>query len=435
MSVSLRILIAGGGVGGLALAQGLKKAGHTVRLYEKSVSGGAAGYRLHMNGDGGNALKDLLPPDLFQLYLATSRKDPRKERLVFYDNHLRELGERPHLGARVVDRPKDTAANRATLRELLMIGLADVVIAGEIQGYEETTDGVEIVLEDGRRDRGDLLVGFDGVHSRVRRSKLPQARVMDTGLFAIYGRAPLPPSLPPQLMGGFVIVFGPKVLENGVLSLGVFDPRIAVDEAPARCGIDARLTPVALYMMIAGSLPASMVREKGLRSDTITGPQMKDSLQELVKGWDPHIVAMVDAARAEDFFATRVRYVEAPYDWASSRVTLAGDAIHGMPPTLGIGANLALRDAQVLAEKLNGLASGSRAAIVAAVRSYEAEMRGYAFPLVKRAITQEGSASGFTPMGVLRLIRLVGIGPFLNALRGRKKSFVRPANDEEERVQ
>jgi 2-polyprenyl-6-methoxyphenol hydroxylase-like FAD-dependent oxidoreductase len=433
MVTPLKILIAGGGVGGLALAQGLKKAGHVVKLYERAAAGGATGYRLHMNGDGGNALQALLPPSLFQLYLDTSRKDPWQEGLFFYDKHLRKLGGRPHLGAKVTGRPKDTAANRATLREVLLIGLDDVVVPADVEGYEETADGVEVILTDGHREKGDVLVGYDGMHSRIRRAKLPKARVMETGVFGIYGRTPLPKSLTPELMGGFVIVFGPKVMENGVLSLGVYDPRVPPATAAAKNGVAASLSPVTPYMMLAAGLPTSMVREKGLVPETVTPQQMKDALREMVQGWDKQLIAMVEASRAEDFFATRMRYIDAPDTWTPSRVTLAGDAIHGMPPTMGVGANLALRDAEVLAGKLNALRSSDRAAVIAAIASYEAEMRGYAFPMLRQAITQEGSASGFTPIGLLRLIKLVGLKSFLKAARARKETFARPDNEEEKR--
>ena len=420
-----RIIIAGGGVGGLALAQGLKRAGLGVRLLERQVSGGPGGYRLHMNGDGGNALQALLPPELFELYLDTSRVDPNQEHLLILDKQLRKLASRKHLGAQTTNRRKDTAVNRGTLRQILLTGLDDVVEAGEVLSFEERSDAVEVVLSDGRRLTCDVLVGFDGVHSRIRAGRLPQAQVMDTGLFGIYGRTPLTPdlarSLPAHLFDGFVLVFGPQLLEGGMLALGAFDPRTKVAGAAARRQVRTRLDPVEPYMMLGAGIPATILESLRIRPEAASKEQLKQALQSLVRGWDKAIVDMVDRAPASELFATKARYIDPPDNWTPGRVTLAGDAIHAMPPSLGVGANLALRDAQLLAEALITLKSWDRPSIVAAIGSYEAKMRDYAFPLLRRAITQEGMASGFTPLGILRLVRMVGLGNVIRASRTRNQ--------------
>lgn len=67
--VPLHVLIIGGGVGGLCLAQGLKQSGISVAVYERdrSVHFRKQGYRIHMNTDGSRALHDCLPENLFSL--------------------------------------------------------------------------------------------------------------------------------------------------------------------------------------------------------------------------------------------------------------------------------------------------------------------------------------------------------------------------------
>lgn len=420
------VLIAGGGVGGLALAHGLLKQGMAVRLFERHPGGSPAGYRLHMNGDGGTALESLLPPELFELYLDTSRTDPFRERLVFLDRRLRRLGSRPHLGAVITHRRKDTAVNRTTLRQVLLHGLDDVVVQGDVVSYQEDADGVEVTLSDGRRERGDILVGFDGLHSRIRAQRLPEARVVELPLTGIYGRTPLPRelevSLPHDLLDGFVLVMGPQLLDGGVLAMGAFTPRVDVEHAAAARGIDAHLSPAEPYMMLGAGIPPAVWTQIDADPATASPTQMKAALQALVQGWHPHVVDMVDRARPEDLFTTRLRYVQAPDTWTPSRVTLAGDAVHAMPPTLGVGANLALRDAQVLADALRTWQATPGGSVIDAIGAYEQEMRGYAFPLVQRAITQEGSASGFTPIGLIRLVRMVGAGRIARATRTRKQS-------------
>ena len=58
----LHVLIAGGGLSGLALAQGLIKDGHTCEVFERDADDSRKiGYYLHMNADGGEALRRCLP--------------------------------------------------------------------------------------------------------------------------------------------------------------------------------------------------------------------------------------------------------------------------------------------------------------------------------------------------------------------------------------
>jgi 2-polyprenyl-6-methoxyphenol hydroxylase-like FAD-dependent oxidoreductase len=68
--------------------------------------------------------------------------------------------------------------------------------------------------------------------------------------------------------------------------------------------------------------------------------------------------------------------------WQPSAVTRIGDAVHAMSPALGIGANTALRDAQVLGAELLAAASGDKTLILA-VGDYEDAMRAYGFDAVR----------------------------------------------------
>ena len=67
--------IVGGGIGGLALAQGLKKAGISVALYERdrTPTDRLQGYRVHISPKGSVALHDCLPPDVTALSVSVSR--------------------------------------------------------------------------------------------------------------------------------------------------------------------------------------------------------------------------------------------------------------------------------------------------------------------------------------------------------------------------
>ena len=95
----LHVLIAGGGLSGLALAQGLIKDGHTCEVFERDADDSRKiGYYLHMNADGGEALRRCLPADLFELYAETSRRTYDRRESVVLDDQLNELSSQPHLG-------------------------------------------------------------------------------------------------------------------------------------------------------------------------------------------------------------------------------------------------------------------------------------------------------------------------------------------------
>jgi phytoene dehydrogenase-like protein len=69
----LRVAVAGGGLGGLCLAQGLLKAGVDVTVYERDarLAGRRQGYRLHVDARAGLALEQCLPPESLALFQAT----------------------------------------------------------------------------------------------------------------------------------------------------------------------------------------------------------------------------------------------------------------------------------------------------------------------------------------------------------------------------
>jgi len=76
---TLRVAVAGGGLGGLSLAQGLLRAGADVAVYERdaSLATRRQGYRLHVDARAGLALQACLPPESLALFLATCGPLPR----------------------------------------------------------------------------------------------------------------------------------------------------------------------------------------------------------------------------------------------------------------------------------------------------------------------------------------------------------------------
>ncbi|MEV6495494.1 FAD-dependent monooxygenase, partial [Actinoplanes sp. NPDC051633] len=188
----MRIAIIGGGIGGLALAHGLIRAGITADVYERTRqrTDWLQGYRIHINPAGARALQGCLPPPLFQSFLDTVsgdtdgfsfRTDQGAELLTLAAAEINTGGER-HYGA-----------SRHRLREVLLTGLDDVVHHGrEFTHYKTEGDRVTAFFADGSTADADLLVGADGANSRVRAQLLPHAAGrLDTGVVAVAGKHPL----------------------------------------------------------------------------------------------------------------------------------------------------------------------------------------------------------------------------------------------------
>ncbi|HEU5331188.1 MAG TPA: FAD-dependent monooxygenase [Actinocrinis sp.] len=390
--------IAGGGLGGLCLAQGLLRAGIDVTVYERDLSllSRRQGYRLHVDARAGLALQECLPPDLFALFLATCGEGGR--RFTVLSSRLRVLHEVRGDPEADLYAPASlsTSVNRQTLREVLSAGLEGRIVFGrELIRYESRSSGPRLIFGDGTHADADLLVGADGVNSAVRRRYLPHAQVSDTGVRCVYGRTPLGEttrkSLPPALGNGFTAVVGGRV----GMACGVVRFRQRPEKAAASIAPWARLSPADDYLMWALTAQG---REFGV-SDSWFASADAAALHALakrtVRGWHADLRRLVALAEADETFLVRIRTSSPVAAWEPSRVTLLGDAIHAMSPARGSGANTALRDAGVLCRALTqAVASGD--SVTHAVGAYEAQMRDYGFAAVEasRQAEMETGARG-----------------------------------------
>ena len=398
----LHVLIAGAGLSGLALAQGLRKDGHTVEVFERDRDfTRKTGYMLHMNAFGGNALQRCLPDDLYDLYLATSRRTPARRESIVLTDQLHELSSQPHLGPpNDGDRPH-TGVHRRTLRQIMLSRLDDALQPGKaVVSYEELADKVRVQLSDGTTAEGDLLVGADGIRSVVRRQRLPEIAIIDSGVHGIgvYGRTVLTPeilaAIPDVLLQGVIIAAdrsGSRVL------IGAFQPRTPVADAPAGIAPDVTLEPVEDYLMVSCSVAHGTVVPPAAQWDADTPLAMRTAMLEAIEGWDPALRTVVGNIELDSIFAIPFGFLEPDTQWAPSRVTIIGDAAHAMLPTLGMGANLALNDASMLVDRLSGADDDG---VVAAVGGYEQDMRTLVYPFMHMTMDHDKHFGGGALAGI-----------------------------------
>ena len=366
--MSLRVVIIGGGIGGLCLAQGLRKDGIGATVYERDESAGfrQQGYRVSLKGAGAGALRECLPGELFALAAATSIR--AATRMVFMDEQLHPKFERPlHHDP---PGPGGFGVNRLTLREILLAGL-EVRFGKTFTHYSPTPDGrVAAHFADGSSAAGDLLVGADGTGSAVRRQLLPDAVIDELG-WAVYGRTPFADWVPGVLVDTFNRVTGPGGTGMSVATCRALEPAAS---AAARLAPSVRLTDIPGYF-------SWMLPLDDRRLCPADATALHREATRLTEGWHPAVRQLIAEADVPATFAVCITSAQPVAPWPVPNVTLLGDAVHTMSPGRGDGANIALKDAQVLVRALRRLASGT-ASLASATGDYQAEMLQYGFQAV-----------------------------------------------------
>ncbi|WP_436764424.1 FAD-dependent oxidoreductase [Streptosporangium sp. V21-05] len=411
-----RVLIAGGGIGGLCLAQGLHRAGVDVTVFERAASPEEfkEGYRIHLDPDGSRALHTCLPPERFAALEAACGRPPRA--FAFLGRNLGELLSIDVLppGARPDPIAAHRSINRYTLRRILLDGLGDRVRFGkELRHYESEGD-VTAHFADGSHATGSVLVGAEGTHSPVRAQLLPHAGRVDTGVDGIAGRLPLTPRtrrlLPAHLERGPAMVLAPGGLN---LFLATHENTSGTGDLPE-------------YMLPADHgdylVWALSARRKALPAggiDRIEPEELHALALRLAHAWHPHLRQIIQETEPATVSGFTIRTATPVRPWPAGNVTVLGDAIHSMPPSRGIGANTALRDAGLLCANLLAARTADPAALTAAIADYERQMRGYGFAAAKasvRALNQSVIVNPLAFAASAATLRLFNVFP---ALRDR----------------
>ena len=401
-----RVLIVGGGVGGLALAQGLHGAGVPVEVFERDVEADdwLLGYRIHVNRHGSRALHRCLPRPLWEAFVATAGQPGlgmtfHTERLV----RLLTIEEELMTGGSADPADGNYAVSRIALRRLLLSGL-DVHFGRTFERYALNEDGtVTAFFTDGSSAVGDVLIGADGANSAVRGQLLPSAVRIETDVFGAAGRLPLTEQtrawLPDRIQHGLSVVL-PR--SDKFFFSAVFDGQRRTADA-----VDAGLD----LTDIGGTALLDEVSDYVLWAFACRGP-IAGGVDAQIRGWHPSLRRMVAETDPETVHTMRFKTASPVEPWPTTRVTLLGDAIHNMTPVMGLGANTALRDAALLARQLIAVHRGEN--LVAALREYERRMLAYGFDAVT---TSRSSAYRFTSgnvvakQGMRTWLRLCGAVP------------------------
>jgi 2-polyprenyl-6-methoxyphenol hydroxylase-like FAD-dependent oxidoreductase len=275
--------------------------------------------------------------------------------------------------------------------------------------YEKRSDGrVAVFLADGACLIADVLVAADGVHSRVRQQMLPHARRIDTGVLAIGGGAKLSVEimnvLPPRAFEYPIAVNGPG---HQQMFIAVWPRRplpgkfgAEIDDNGAADALDDK----ALGYQVADQMMwrfAALSSDYGLRRapEDVPVSELKGTVLKMITSWSPQLRRLVELVDPATIFPLPIRSCVPIEGWTTGPVTLVGDAIHGMAPYGGFGANTAMRDAAVLGGNLASADRGEKT-LLEAISDYEAEMTGYGFDAARRSmqILQQANGMNQTPL-------------------------------------
>jgi 2-polyprenyl-6-methoxyphenol hydroxylase-like FAD-dependent oxidoreductase len=404
----LDVAVIGGGIGGLCLAQGLRRAGVSVTVYERDRTPDSRlqGFRLNIEPAGSVALHACLPPALWEVLVATAG-DPGPG-IGFLDERMRPL---VLIGQDGTDHdPLDPATgehaiSRVTLRKLLLAGLDDVVRFGkEFTGFARAGDGtVTAKFADGTTATADVLVVADGAKSRGWAQLHPEAGRTELPAAAVGGKLFLTEEnlrwLPERLLAGRN-VFWPR---RDFLFTAIFrrreDPAAIIDRLGDRVrasGLDpehllaeSRDDDYVLWAYIAhrDSLPADLVPGRA----PVNPVAVQKMLAARTAGWHPALRRLITESHPDTLFPTTFSAAEPLDARGTGNVTGLGDAVHHMPPVGGLGGNTALRDAHRLCAALTAVDRGEQP-LDDALRAYEADMSRYGFQTVREAVRNTEAA-------------------------------------------
>lgn len=314
-------LIVGGGIGGLAAALALTRAGRRVRLFEQAQAWGEIGAGVQL---GPNATR-LLREWGLERSLAEVAAVPRQLTVKRMDDGMTLARLRLGQGMRTRYGAPYLTVHRADLHALLLKAVrncgAELQLGQSIAQVSQGDDSVQLTLQDGSAADGSLLVGADGVWSRVREQVLGDGVAAASGHLA-YRALVAQTELPVVLRSRDVTVW--------------LAPQAHVVAYPVRRG--EWLNIVAVVEGVPPETPRDWDQPgEGARLRAVLG-RVCPGLESLARApqnwrlWSLH-------ARAP---------LAGPGEMVRGRVALLGDAAHPMLPYLAQGTAMAIEDAAEL---------------------------------------------------------------------------------------
>ena len=314
--MAAKAIVVGGGIGGLTAALALGRGGVEVAVFERAPELREIGAGISLWANATRALKGL---GVYEEVRAAGAAEIGGELRTWRGEMLTRI---PAEDLRARFGEANLAVHRADLQGALFSSLppGTVRLGAEFTGFEQEGEGVVARFADGREERGDLLVGADGIHSSVRAHLFGQSEPRYAGYTAWRGIAGAGNGSLPEGVG--LNLWG-RGSEFGLVGIG----------------------RGRFYWFATKNAPEGEAESAAGR---------KREVLDLLAGWYEPSSAAVEATAEPEILRNDIYDREPIRRWGVGRVTLLGDAAHPMTPNLGQGACQAVEDAVVLARCLGG---------------------------------------------------------------------------------
>lgn len=335
---SLKIGIAGGGVGGLAAAIALRKLGHDVTVFEQAKGFSRVGADINLTPNVVRAIDGLGAGPAIR---------ERGARPTFRISRDWDTGkETSRLGMSDIAEQQYGAPQVTIHRADIISALAEnfplenIQFDKRIETLSQSDAGVTVTFQDGSEATFDVVVGADGIHSRVRTALFGEESPRFTGVVSFRSVVPTERVKNVPEIEAFTKWWGPN-------------PQSQIVTFPLNQGQETFIF--------------ATTGQESWTEESWTSPGDVNELRGFYKDFHADARALLDAC---DTTLKSALYEREPLpQWSQGTVTLLGDACHPMLPFMAQGAGMAIEDAVVLGRALAGV--GTRAQAVEALRRYE----------------------------------------------------------------
>ncbi|ESW28796.1 hypothetical protein PHAVU_002G018700 [Phaseolus vulgaris] len=348
----LRVLVAGGGIGGLVFALAAKRRGFEVVVFEKDLSAirGEGQYRgpIQIQSNALAALEAIDCEAAEEVLSVGCITGDRINGLVDGVSGSWYIKFDTFTPAAERGLPVTRVISRMALQQILARAVGEDAILNDsnVIDFVDHGDKVTVELENGQKYDGDLLVGADGIWSKVRNKLFGETEATYSGYTCYTGIADFVPADIESV--GYRVFLGHK------------------------------------QYFVSSDVGAGKMQWYAFHQEPAGGADIpngkKERLLKMFEGWCDNVIDLI-LATEEEAILRRDIYDRTPtFTWGKGRVTLLGDSIHAMQPNMGQGGCMAIEDSYQLALELDNaweqsIKSGYPIDIDCSLKSYERERR------------------------------------------------------------